>query len=70
MVLETVSMLLAVKYVEKYKEKMRRNGFEARNRCGVRRAGVMARFKQRVSEVPVAAFSTIDLSSVSHMVLC
>ena len=41
-VFDSVSAEFAVKYVEKYSEKMRRNGRDAMKACGRLKAGTMA----------------------------
>ena len=62
-----VSMPFATKYVLKYKVKTRRNGFETKNACGRAIAGRIARRKHDLKVVFVAAFSMIDLSTLSDM---
>ena len=56
-----VSTVLAVAYVPEYSDKMRRNGLEVRNACGLVKAGRSARPKHDENDSPVAAFSTMDL---------
>ena len=60
-----LSIALAVAYVEKYREKMRRNGRDRRNPCGRRNAFFAAPRRDSERLAFVAAFRTIDLGLVS-----
>ena len=58
-----VSIVLAVRYVAKYRPKIRRKGLEATKVCGLVRAGRAASARHGRSDRPVAALFTIDLRS-------